>query len=121
MSARCPIGPLNLHTMNYERDECIWCGPNGLAWKDGKWVDIGNGSNAWSVEHTSVCTPCAESTRCDLCDERMCDLNGPAPSPGCGARCVDCPPCDCTPCGDARDDLAMEAAVVAERDARWSA
>lgn len=27
----CPIGPLNLHTLNYEKTECIWCGPNQLA------------------------------------------------------------------------------------------
>lgn len=46
---RCPIGSLNAHTYNYERTECIWCGPNRLAWKPGRWVDIGNGFNAWSV------------------------------------------------------------------------
>ena len=46
----CPIGPLNLHTMNHERTECIWCGPNGLAWKPGKWVTATDGnSSAWSV------------------------------------------------------------------------
>ena len=36
----CPIGPLNLHTMNFERTECIWCGPGGLAWKPGHWVQV---------------------------------------------------------------------------------
>lgn len=46
----CWLGPLHLHTMNYERTECIWCGPNSLAWKPGKWVDVGKGYNAWSVE-----------------------------------------------------------------------
>jgi len=46
----CPIGPLNLHTMNFEQTECIWCGPNRLCSKPGKWVDIGNGFSAWSVE-----------------------------------------------------------------------
>lgn len=46
----CPIGSLSLHTSNYENTECIWCGPNALAWKPGKWVDIGGGFNAWSVE-----------------------------------------------------------------------
>lgn len=46
----CPIGSLSLHTMNYEKTECIWCGPNALAWKPGRWVDIGNGFSAWSVE-----------------------------------------------------------------------
>lgn len=50
MSGYCPIGSLHLHTMNYEKTECIWCGPNALAWKPGHWVDIGNGYNAWSVE-----------------------------------------------------------------------
>jgi len=50
----CPIGPLSLHTLNYEQDECIWCGPNGLAWKPGKWVDIGNDLNAWSVERIEL-------------------------------------------------------------------
>lgn len=45
----CPIGPLNLHTMNYERTECIWCGPGRLGWKPGRWVDLGNGMNAWSA------------------------------------------------------------------------
>lgn len=48
-SERCPLGSLGAHTYNYERDECIWCGPNGLAWKPGRWVDVGNGFNAWSV------------------------------------------------------------------------
>ena len=45
----CPIGSLNLHTYNFERNECIWCGPNRLAWADGHWVDLGNGTSAWSV------------------------------------------------------------------------
>lgn len=45
----CPIGPLNAHTYNYERDECIWCGPNRLASKPGRWVDLGNGLDAWST------------------------------------------------------------------------
>ena len=46
----CPIGPLHLHTMNYENTECIWCGPNALAWKPGKWIKIGDDIVAWSVE-----------------------------------------------------------------------
>jgi hypothetical protein len=46
----CPIGPLRLHTLNYERDECIWCGPRRLAWQPGKWVDLDDGLNAWSAE-----------------------------------------------------------------------
>lgn len=46
---RCPIGPLNAHTYNHERNECIWCGPNGLGWRPGKWVDQGDGFSAWSV------------------------------------------------------------------------
>lgn len=54
MSDRCPIGPLNLHTYNHERTECIWCGANGLAWKPGRWVDQGNGTHAWSVEEVSA-------------------------------------------------------------------
>lgn len=45
----CPIGSLNAHTYNYERNECIWCGPNRLAWQEGRWVDIGDGFSAWSV------------------------------------------------------------------------
>lgn len=47
---RCPVGPLNLHTYNFERTECIWCGPNALASKPGRWVGIGDGLSAWSVE-----------------------------------------------------------------------
>lgn len=46
----CPIGSLNLHTYNYERTECIWCGPNALATKPGRWVPLGDGLSAWSVE-----------------------------------------------------------------------
>lgn len=50
MSDYCWLGPLHLHTWNHERTECIWCGPNKLAWKPGRWVDTGDGFNAWSVE-----------------------------------------------------------------------
>ena len=51
MSERCWLGPYNAHTMNYEKTECVWCGPNNLACRiDGHWVDIGNGFSAWSVE-----------------------------------------------------------------------
>lgn len=46
---RCPIGSLGLHTWNYERTECIWCGPGALAWKPGHWVPLGNGMDAWST------------------------------------------------------------------------
>lgn len=46
----CPIGSLNLHTMNHEDNECIWCGPHYLAGKRGKWVDKGKGFSAWSVK-----------------------------------------------------------------------
>lgn len=50
-SDTCPLGPLQLHTYNYERDECIWCGPNSLAVKPGRWMKIENG-RAWSaVQH----------------------------------------------------------------------
>ena len=49
----CPIGGLNLHTYNYERTECIWCGPNRLCLQPGRWVDTGDGYSAWSVEATS--------------------------------------------------------------------
>ena len=49
-SQHCPIGSLNLHTYNAERTECIWCGPNGLAWKPGRWVSNGDGTSSWSVE-----------------------------------------------------------------------
>lgn len=47
---RCPIGPLGAHTYNYERTECIWCGPSRLCSKPGRWVDIGDGLSAWSTE-----------------------------------------------------------------------
>lgn len=47
-TGRCHIGSLGLHTFNYERDECIWCGPNGLAWKPGHWEAI-DGGRAWSA------------------------------------------------------------------------
>lgn len=48
MSGRCPIGSLGLHTYNYERTECIWCGPNRLAWKPGRWVTVEPGkTTAW--------------------------------------------------------------------------
>jgi len=50
--ARCPIGPLNLHTYNHEQNECIWCGPNALATKPGRWMPIGDGLSAWSVTET---------------------------------------------------------------------
>lgn len=51
---RCPIGPLGAHTYNWERNECIWCGPNALAWKDGVWrpeqdTDPALGYSAWHV------------------------------------------------------------------------
>ncbi len=46
---RCPIGPLQAHTYNYERTECIWCGPNHLAWKPGVWVRTAEGFKAWSA------------------------------------------------------------------------
>jgi hypothetical protein len=39
--------------MNAEHTECIWCGPNGLAWKPGKWVEVNDELGtyqAWSVE-----------------------------------------------------------------------
>lgn len=36
----CPIGSLNLHTYNWERTECIWCGPNRLGSKPGRWVQV---------------------------------------------------------------------------------
>ena len=49
----CPIGPLGLHTWNYERTECIWCGPNQLGAKPGRWVETGKGTAAWSAEVAS--------------------------------------------------------------------
>ena len=86
---RCPIGPLNAHTYNYERDECIWCGPNGLGWKPGRWVDIGDGLSAWSVTSptqsgsrlvtTYTCWSCTRTVDPD--DE---------PSPGEPNTCPDC-------------------------------
>lgn len=47
-----PLGSLNLHTYNLERDECIWCGPHHLSVRPGKWVqtqDEGGSYTAWSV------------------------------------------------------------------------
>ncbi len=51
---RCPIGPLGLHTMNYERTECIWCGPNQLGCKPGRWVPISDGLSTWSAYTEAV-------------------------------------------------------------------
>jgi hypothetical protein len=48
----CPIGPMHLHTYNFEDDECIWCGPNHLAWKPGHWVAVeidGQPASKWSA------------------------------------------------------------------------
>lgn len=56
-SSRCPIGPLGLHTYNHERTECIWCGPNLLATKSGRWVSNGDGTSAWSVEPSGDTPP----------------------------------------------------------------
>lgn len=44
----CPIGSLNLHTYNFEQNECIWCGPNRLAWQPGHWERTDFGS-AWTA------------------------------------------------------------------------
>ena len=46
---RCHIGLLGLHTFNFERTECIWCGPNRLAWMEGQWVRNGDGTSSWSA------------------------------------------------------------------------
>jgi len=37
--------------LSFEGDECIWCGPNRLAWLPGKWVSCGDYS-AWQAEVT---------------------------------------------------------------------
>ena len=47
-SDRCHIGPLGLHSYDHERTQCIWCGVDALAWKEGRWVDQGDGTSAWS-------------------------------------------------------------------------
>lgn len=52
-SKGCYIGPLGLHTFNAERTECIWCGPNALGFKPGRWVQVEDeaGSySAWSAD-----------------------------------------------------------------------
>jgi hypothetical protein len=49
MSNWCPIGPLGLHTWNFECDQCLWCGPDQLALKPGHWMPLGNGLSAWSA------------------------------------------------------------------------
>lgn len=50
---KCPIGSYSAHTFNAEQDECIWCGPRGLAWKPGHWVktrdQFGAEYNAWTA------------------------------------------------------------------------
>lgn len=56
-TARCFIGSLGLHTYNAERTECIWCGPNALAWKPGKWVHVEDETGkytAWSADIESI-------------------------------------------------------------------
>lgn len=45
----CPIGSLNLHTYNAERTECIWCGPNHLAWQPGRWVSLDEDCLGWTT------------------------------------------------------------------------
>ena len=56
-SRRCPIGPLQAHTYGWEVVECIWCGPNGLAWKPGEWRQIEGeqpGTSAWHVDEKEL-------------------------------------------------------------------
>lgn len=70
MSGNCPIGPLQLHTLNAERDECIWCGPNMLAWKPGRWVPLPDGiGSAWTTRPLDPPIT-AEAAREDEGDER---------------------------------------------------
>jgi len=54
----CYIGSYGAHTLNAERDECIWCGPNLLAKKPGKWVSISDdpSSTAWQVNKNEFST-----------------------------------------------------------------
>jgi hypothetical protein len=49
----CYIGSLGLHTFNAECTECIWCGPNALACKPGRWVPVEDEAGrylAWSAD-----------------------------------------------------------------------
>lgn len=65
---------------------------------------------------TDLCQPCADQTRCDRCDERMCSDFGPEPR-ACGTTCADCP-CDCTACLLEREDMRAELADQIERENR---
>ena len=52
-SRHCFIGPLGLYIFNAERTECIWCGPNALTFKPGRWMPVEDefGSySAWSAD-----------------------------------------------------------------------
>lgn len=63
----------------------------------------------------AVCEPCADNSRCDTCQDRMCAEMGPEPR-ACGLTCCDCP-CDCQGCRDARIDLRAELQRQLEKDA----
>lgn len=68
-----------------------------------------------AARHVNTCQPCADTLRCDVCHDRMCDEFGPEPR-ACGTTCGDCP-CDCTGCIDARNDLRAELQRQLEKDA----
>ncbi len=67
------------------------------------------------AQHEAECQSCADSSRCETCDERMC-IDGPEPRI-CATTCHDCP-CDCSGCLDVRLDMAMELACQIEREGR---
>lgn len=59
----------------------------------------------WTHQGSPVgCERCG--TRCDVCDDRMCERWGPEPR-ACGTTCDECP-CDCTACLDRRADERAE-------------
>lgn len=69
-NGRCPIGSLGAHSYNAEDDECIWCGPNLLAWGPGHWVQFAEGEHrilpahqAWSGTPPFEYGPGAPATR----------------------------------------------------------
>src|SRR5690349_6276377 len=45
-------------------------------------------------------------TRCDRCDDRTCQIDGPELR-ACGVTCVDCP-CSCTACERQREDMRAD-------------
>ena len=47
----CLGGPLQVHNYDYYGIECIWCGPNYLAKRSGRWDVRPDGELAWRVDY----------------------------------------------------------------------